>query len=194
MFYVQKHLRSLLKYAIARYQQQGGSILKQKKPSKKLSIVGEYQLRTKRLLRPEIREFNYVYILEAISTNRVKIGTSCKPKNRIEAIKTDCPFPLRLLLLLELPWEYELVLHHIFNEYRLHGEWFELCDPILEFINECLKRSDDDTCDYLNTEYNETMNGDIQSLRSGDNPKGEYVMLTKFEFTQKGRAHRKRNG
>lgn len=148
--------------------------MRQNNPLKKLSTVGEYQIRTKRRIKPEAKEHNYVYFVEAISTDRIKIGTSCKPTSRLSAMKTDCPYPIKVLLLIELPWQYETALHRIYAEYRLHGEWFEACPLILGFIARSLLHTDKEICDYLNKKYTEIIfgeNGAFSTKRWGSTPK-----------------------
>lgn len=69
-----------------------------------------------------------VYIVLAEGTTRIKIGWSTSPQQRIETLRTACPFPLRVLR--EIPslraGALERELHQRYAPYRQQGEWFEL--------------------------------------------------------------------
>src|SRR5690554_3396808 len=72
----------------------------------------------------------YVYIIRAEGTNRYKIGiTDGKPSDRLKQLSTASPFPLALYEQFDFgPYsmQVEKYLHHIFSDYRKHGEWFSL--------------------------------------------------------------------
>lgn len=70
--------------------------------------------------------------------NRVKIGRSASPPKRIKSLQTAQPEPLRVLLVLEGDREREM--HDRFSRHRRSGEWFNLDDEILDFIDECSHR------------------------------------------------------
>lgn len=75
---------------------------------------------------------DFVYVIGASESSRVKIGHSCNLNRRLGDIQRMSPVPL--LLLWSHPGTYELegVLHREFDAYRQHGEWFDFGgqDPI----------------------------------------------------------------
>ncbi|GIW59458.1 MAG: hypothetical protein KatS3mg087_0524 [Patescibacteria group bacterium] len=104
----------------------------------------------------------YVYLIHAEGTNRYKIGRSVNPIARLEILKGQSPYPLRII---ESFWTPDAIkdeqfLHSKHEKLRAYGEWFELdqqariniCksftldyDPIASFtlqgINICLDKT-----------------------------------------------------
>lgn len=68
--------------------------------------------------------------------NKVKIGYSKNPRQRIKILSTSSPLPLVLLGYLEGSKEIERDLQHNFHKYHMQLEWFELNLEIIDFINE----------------------------------------------------------
>lgn len=64
----------------------------------------------------------------------VKIGRSCRPYDRVEALQTGSATPLRIVLVLQ--GDRELELHERFVRQRQSGEWFRLDDELERFIHE----------------------------------------------------------
>jgi len=84
--------------------------------------------------RPRKMRISIVYFIEAVGTEFVKIGRGI---DRIEGLRTGCPFPLRLL---GQNWSNdaprtEKMLHERFSKYHHINEWYYLTDEILEYIN-----------------------------------------------------------
>ena len=78
---------------------------------------------------------NYVYIVEAESTNRVKIGFSKNPERRIKDLNGGSPVALHLLCLLKVASpSAEKLLHRLFEKDRIKGEWFRKSDQIMHLI------------------------------------------------------------
>lgn len=69
----------------------------------------------------------YVYLIHAEGTNRYKIGRSNNPVSRLETLKGQSPYPLKIILSVWTPDSVtsELYLHEKYREYRIYGEWFD---------------------------------------------------------------------
>lgn len=76
----------------------------------------------------------YVYVIRVRS--RYKIGMSKDPDRRIKDLRTSCPDPLHMVhKLFSIDMKaLEARLHKIFENNRLHGEWFELDANDIEYI------------------------------------------------------------
>ena len=61
------------------------------------------------------------YLIKAVGTSLVKIGTSCRPTVRLSNLQVGSHAPLVLLGCVP---ETESVLHGRFSAYHSHGEWF----------------------------------------------------------------------
>lgn len=71
----------------------------------------------------------------------IKIGytSGADAGSRIANLQTGCPWPLNRLLLIpgqRGSRQLESELHKIFQRYRLEGEWFQKCAPILDFVKD----------------------------------------------------------
>ena len=84
-----------------------------------------------------------VYVVEAVGSNRIKIGhtESRNVKTRVSGLKTGCPFPLEVLATMPGGPSQEYQLHSQFSEYRAVGEWFLLASPVVSWLEE-LRRWD----------------------------------------------------
>ena len=90
----------------------------------------------------------YVYFIEAVGTNRVKIGFSSDPYLRLQQIRTCSPFPVRLLAVIEGSVDLERAFHSQYDHKRIHGEWFIVGDDEIEEIIKL--NSDQEKCiDYV---------------------------------------------
>ncbi len=69
-----------------------------------------------------------VYFIEAVGTNRIKIGFTSKktPHERLESLQTACPYPLAILGWYPGSMATELALHERFASLRVmpRAEWF----------------------------------------------------------------------
>ncbi len=70
------------------------------------------------------RDRGFVYIIEALGSDRFKIGWTRNVPKRLEQLKTGCPFPIALRWCMEGVFADEARLHSFFQAERLHGEWF----------------------------------------------------------------------
>jgi hypothetical protein len=67
-----------------------------------------------------------LYIIQSGETGAIKIGRTSDIETRISSLQTGCPYPLRLILLVEGYGHIERELHHKLRSYRTQGEWFHL--------------------------------------------------------------------
>jgi hypothetical protein len=83
-----------------------------------------------------------VYLCE--SNGRYKIGVSNQPAKRVEAMNVSSPYPVRLLHTFPAddPVSAEKELHEMFRSYRVHGEWFELNEFLLQLITNTAEYKD----------------------------------------------------
>ncbi len=83
-------------------------------------------------------EVKDVYFIEAVGTDRVKIGRAWNPNQRRRELQTSSPHELKLLGVVFGKRHSEPELHERFEKYRILGEWFRLSairvemDAILE--------------------------------------------------------------
>jgi hypothetical protein len=68
------------------------------------------------------------------SGDAVKIGYADQPDKRIPTLRTANPNALVVLGVMDGTMTDEQELHQRFAAHRLRGEWFVLCDEIIEFI------------------------------------------------------------
>lgn len=69
----------------------------------------------------------WVYLIHAVGTKRYKIGRSINPMSRLEVLKVQSPYPLKVIRTI---WTVDAVederkAHENLKNYRVHGEWFE---------------------------------------------------------------------
>lgn len=81
-----------------------------------------------RLWPDKVRLNSYIYILKADGHNWFKIGVSKDPSDRFKILKTLPPFGVYSCRIFrcENAYRLESVLHNIFADKRINGEWFEL--------------------------------------------------------------------
>lgn len=72
----------------------------------------------------------YVYLINAVGTDKFKIGKTRSPvSTRISELQTGCPFRLRYVYhaYVQNMGRTERELHRQFSPFRSVGEWFTLC-------------------------------------------------------------------
>jgi len=79
-------------------------------------------------LRPPIDAIQCVYLLNAVGTNRYKIGVAQNLHKRKSEIATSSPFPIEIVAWRDGDVSHEKQLHAILKEHRRHLEWFEFPD------------------------------------------------------------------
>ncbi len=77
-------------------------------------------------------EGEYIYFIS--DETAIKIGKSNDPLKRLNQLQIGNPRDLKLLGTSPLLDEYEL--HEKFKDKLIRGEWFKICDDILNFCNE----------------------------------------------------------
>lgn len=65
----------------------------------------------------------------------IKIGVSTNLTSRLRAIRNSSPVPVELIASIPGGSALEGILHSKFAKYRRHGEWFEDCDEIRQYIS-----------------------------------------------------------
>ena len=85
-------------------------------------------------LRPEAAP-GYVYLVQAVGTDRFKIGRAINVPNRLRALQTGSPLKIRYVYhaYVRNMNLCEMELHHKFSEQREIGEWFTLTQKDVEF-------------------------------------------------------------
>ena len=91
------------------------------------------------MARPRVGTDGFVYFLLAEEVNRVKIGFSMNPDSRISSLKTGCPCSVLLLGSVEGTQDDETALHHLLENDRCEGEWFDCTVAVMEVIGYCLR-------------------------------------------------------
>ena len=80
----------------------------------------------------------FVYLIVAEGTSRYKIGRTTNLANRIEALRQQGPYPLKVVSAFYTDdcVAQEARLHTLAFDYRRHGEWFELPPSWLKQLNQ----------------------------------------------------------
>lgn len=68
------------------------------------------------------------------SGNYIKIGYAEQPRRRLKELQTGNPEKLQLLGTVPGGPDREREIHHLFNDFRVKGEWFELVTDILAYL------------------------------------------------------------
>lgn len=82
---------------------------------------------------PQSGPRSYVYFMQRLSDNCVKIGFSTDPKQRRHDLEVGAG-PLHVLAIIEGTRRLEQELHNQFRDWRVHGEWFSPAPPLMEYI------------------------------------------------------------
>lgn len=78
----------------------------------------------------------FVYFIEAVGIDRIKIGVSRDPEARVQQLSTGSPFPLNLLGKLRGGPELERQLQHQFAALHITGEWFHASQELRAFLRQ----------------------------------------------------------
>lgn len=78
---------------------------------------------------------SYVYFIKAEGLNRVKIGISKNPEERLKQLQIGSPFKLSLIATTPGNIELERSLHNKFSHIICDGEWFHLTMELENYIN-----------------------------------------------------------
>ena len=75
-----------------------------------------------------------VYLINADTTDKYKIGYTKDVKSRIKSLQTGCPYKLKLIKEVLGDSEQEKVFHKTWKSHRKRGEWFEFKKEELEDV------------------------------------------------------------
>lgn len=78
----------------------------------------------------------WVYFIQGEDGGPIKIGVANNPTKRLAELQRTSP--VRLEIIAKVPGDEsdEKRLHMRFNDLRLHGEWFEPAESLMEFLSE----------------------------------------------------------
>jgi hypothetical protein len=77
-----------------------------------------------------------IYFIECMPLSAMKIGfTRTGARNRLKALQTGCPAPLRLSGCVPGTQEEERKLHEVFRPLHMHGEWFRYDHLLLDWCS-----------------------------------------------------------
>ena len=84
---------------------------------------------------------NGLYLIQATGTTRFKIGITTDLKQRLENLQSSSPLKLRVATFQTHPQASltEKYLHHKFDKYRIHGEWFDFPPFVAIEVLKCLE-------------------------------------------------------
>lgn len=96
----------------------------------------------------------FIYLINKNDTNLYKIGvTKNEVKKRLKQLQTGSSEELILVenYKTDFYFKIERMLHRLYNNKHIHGEWFELNDEeVLDFLSVCKKY--DGICEILEKE------------------------------------------
>ena len=101
------------------------------------TFVAEYPEIVCRLGVPKqkvFKDMDYVYFIQAIESNFVKIGSAKNIEKRLSNLQVGCPFELKLINYI-YGRSQEVNLHKRFQAYHVRGEWFTLEGELKQFID-----------------------------------------------------------
>ena len=78
----------------------------------------------------------WVYMIGATEVQKVKIGFSGNPKQRLRDLSAGSPLELKILAQWRGTIQDEKTLHWVMKAHRAHGEWFRLEGEVLALLNE----------------------------------------------------------
>jgi DNA-binding transcriptional regulator YdaS (Cro superfamily) len=81
----------------------------------------------------------FVYFIEAIGADAIKIGWALKPERRLRDLAIGCPLELKLLAAAPASLGHEGRLQTIFAAHGIRGEWFRRNDDLTAVIEVVLK-------------------------------------------------------
>ena len=81
-------------------------------------------------------EVPYLYFIQAdIQNGPIKIGYTENIERRVSMLKSQSAVPLRILKVIEGGHRDEVKIHKMFNDARLHHEWFNPVPELIDFID-----------------------------------------------------------
>lgn len=79
----------------------------------------------------------YVYAVRAVTIGRIKIGYSTDPEVRLCNMQVGSPDILEIIATWPGTEQEERRLHRHLHQWRIHGEWFEPSENVLDAIKHC---------------------------------------------------------
>lgn len=132
----------------------------------------------------------HLYIFKAKNNPIYKIGISNNVSARLETVQTMSPIPIRLYDIfkeLKDAMRVEKLIHKHFNEYRTHGEWFQLTDTQVESLKDIILEYDVSSKVKIEKRFSRVYDISFKNLVS------EYFRLLEYgEFTFETDNKRKR--
>lgn len=78
-----------------------------------------------------------VYVIKAKGTPRYKIGYATNPRKRIKTLQTACPYPIEVINCIDsADRDIESMAHSIWSDHRVQGEWFELPENAVNYLQD----------------------------------------------------------
>jgi hypothetical protein len=79
----------------------------------------------------------YIYAIRAVTINRIKIGYSTDPEVRLCTMQVGSPDILEIIATWPGTEQDERRLHRHLHQWRIHGDWFESSENVLDAIKHC---------------------------------------------------------
>lgn len=75
----------------------------------------------------------FVYVIEAVGSDRFKVGVAIDPGHRLKRLVLGSPFPLELRFKrwTSVPFWVETATHRSLTDHRIHSEWFAVELPVI---------------------------------------------------------------
>jgi len=109
-----------------------------------IELYGKLQS-IKRERREREEGSSFVYFIEGVGTDKIKIGRTIDPARRLCDLQIGSPVGLKLLHAEPGGEEAERVLHAKFATTRANGEWFSATIELVEYIEERKRMTFDGT-------------------------------------------------
>ena len=78
---------------------------------------------------------SYIYFIETIDYDFIKIGISTNVSQRLKSLQSSCPLELRMLRYIKGGPKDEQYLHNRFAKYIVRGEWYCKSKDLMDFID-----------------------------------------------------------
>ena len=102
--------------------------------TKRAEALGFFKINDTAFFQRNSPKIGFVYFIEAISVNRIKIGYSDNPDKRIKQLLTGSALALEMRAVMPGSQATEKELHQRFSHLRIENEWFEFNDEIRQYI------------------------------------------------------------
>ena len=88
--------------------------------------------------------YGFIYLVEAVGADRIKIGwTAASPRRRLAELQVCSPFPLDLIGAMRGSRLDERRLHRTFEADRIIGEWFAATPTLREIARASFRLRDE---------------------------------------------------